>query len=129
MSKQRPQTFNQQQQQLPCKEKSEQKWNMSFHSKTSDSNDYINYSAGNKDCQVFAPGSARYGNFINYYSFNSVSERLKVIPHDLLSKLKILDEIILVLDVGCNSGVSIYVFLNVFKLVTFSIVLFIKRTL
>lgn len=55
---------------------------------------------------VFEPGAARFGNFINYYSFNSVCKRLEVISPDLLSQLNLCDHPIVCLDVGCNSGVS-----------------------
>ncbi|XP_054711775.1 pre-miRNA 5'-monophosphate methyltransferase-like [Uloborus diversus] len=52
----------------------------------------------------FEPGAARYGNFINYYSFNSVSKRLGVIPSDLLLQLNLIHQPALCLDIGCNSG-------------------------
>lgn len=55
---------------------------------------------------VFEPGAARFGNFINYYSFNSVCKRLNVISPDLLSQLNLCDHPVVCLDVGCNSGVS-----------------------
>lgn len=50
----------------------------------------------------FEPGAARFGNFINYYTFNSVSMRLKTIPTDLLLHLQ--KSQIVCLDIGCNSG-------------------------
>ncbi|ESO02601.1 hypothetical protein HELRODRAFT_155848 [Helobdella robusta] len=67
---------------------------------------------------MFDPGAARNGNFINYYSFNPPSERLKFIPKDLLIQVcwencearqeyKYEDsgrKVFLLLDVGCNSG-------------------------
>lgn len=58
---------------------------------------------GNK---LFEPGAARFGNFINYYTFNSVSKRLNVIPSDFISHLQRNTNSILCLDIGCNSGVS-----------------------
>jgi len=54
------------------------------------------------------PGSARYGNFINYYSFNPPERRVKLIPETFLSGCFGNNEhdTLLALDVGCNSGVS-----------------------
>jgi len=54
------------------------------------------------------PGSARYGNFINYYSFNPPERRVKLIPTTLLSDCfsSCERETLLALDIGCNSGVS-----------------------
>ncbi|CAD5124239.1 DgyrCDS12535 [Dimorphilus gyrociliatus] len=51
------------------------------------------------------PGSARFGNFINYYSFNPPSERLKLIEKDFLKDF-IFNEgkTIYILDIGCNTG-------------------------
>ncbi|KAK2906665.1 hypothetical protein Q8A67_005650 [Cirrhinus molitorella] len=49
------------------------------------------------------PGAALYGNFINYYSFNPPENRLSLIPETLLENIG-LDERVLILDVGCNSG-------------------------
>ncbi|XP_061388644.1 probable RNA methyltransferase CG11342 [Musca vetustissima] len=52
------------------------------------------------------PGAVQYGNFINYYQFNSAEERLKLLPTEHWSADD--DEQnapYLVLDVGCNSGV------------------------
>lgn len=71
------------------------------------SNDNNNDNLNTKsESTVFEPGAARFGNFINYYSFNSVCKRLNVISTDLLSKLNLCDHPIVCLDVGCNSGVS-----------------------
>ncbi|XP_061584229.1 pre-miRNA 5'-monophosphate methyltransferase, partial [Cololabis saira] len=53
------------------------------------------------------PGSALYGNFINYYTFNPPENRLSLIPATLLKDLGYSDrgdEDTLILDVGCNSG-------------------------
>ena len=57
------------------------------------------------------PGAAPYGNFINYYSFNPPNRRLQFIPRDLTSRM-LNDRIrhdgeVTVLDIGCNSGVSL----------------------
>ncbi|GFY68867.1 pre-miRNA 5'-monophosphate methyltransferase [Trichonephila inaurata madagascariensis] len=52
--------------------------------------------------EPFEPGAARFGNFINYYTFNSVSKRLQAIPPDLLLQFK--NSPIVCLDIGCNSG-------------------------
>jgi len=54
------------------------------------------------------PGSARYGNFINYYSFNPPSRRLQLIPTTFLDDCfgSSDGDTLLALDVGCNSGVS-----------------------
>ena len=57
------------------------------------------------------PGTARYGNFINYYSFNPPESRIGLIPKDLLNTVcdfsHTRSEIISVLDVGCNAGVGL----------------------
>ena len=58
-----------------------------------------------KSLAMFDPGSARYGNFINYYSFNPPEKRLSLIPDNLLNELKLSGNVF-ALDVGCNSGVS-----------------------
>ncbi|CAN9511884.1 unnamed protein product [Ophioblennius macclurei] len=53
------------------------------------------------------PGSAPYGNFINYYTFNPPENRLSLIPGSLLHELGYEDgteDRTLILDVGCNSG-------------------------
>ncbi|KAM6927843.1 pre-miRNA 5'-monophosphate methyltransferase [Xenentodon cancila] len=53
------------------------------------------------------PGSAPYGNFINYYTFNPPENRLSLIPATLLKDLRGgagSDEDTVILDVGCNSG-------------------------
>ena len=54
------------------------------------------------------PGSARYGNFINYYSFNPPERRVKLIPATLLADCigSCKRDTVLALDVGCNTGVS-----------------------
>ena len=70
------------------------------------SNDVNNDQQCISESTVFEPGAARFGNFINYYSFNSVSKRLNVIPSDLLVQLKLSDQPIVCLDIGCNTGVS-----------------------
>lgn len=53
------------------------------------------------------PGAVQFGNFINYYQFNSAEDRLKLLPsqywlpEDEISS----SDPYIVLDVGCNSGV------------------------
>jgi len=49
------------------------------------------------------PGAARFGNFINYYSFNPPENRLKSIPDNLLTLIDS-DSPICILDIGCNAG-------------------------
>ncbi|XP_013117393.1 probable RNA methyltransferase CG11342 [Stomoxys calcitrans] len=52
------------------------------------------------------PGAVQYGNFINYYQFNSAEERLKLLSSEhWVSDDDVGNEPYLVLDVGCNSGV------------------------
>ncbi|XP_014681918.1 PREDICTED: pre-miRNA 5'-monophosphate methyltransferase-like [Priapulus caudatus] len=55
----------------------------------------------------FEPGSARFGNFINYYSFNPPNCRLDQIPptllHDCFPDIS-KDTGLVALDIGCNSG-------------------------
>ncbi|XP_046961698.1 probable RNA methyltransferase CG11342 [Vanessa cardui] len=48
------------------------------------------------------PGAARYGNFINYYSFHSSKERINNLHPTMF--LHIESENIHCLDVGCNTG-------------------------
>lgn len=53
------------------------------------------------------PGAVRFGNFINYYDFNSAPERCDLLPLDDVlwtSSSEISQESYLVLDVGCNAG-------------------------
>ena len=52
------------------------------------------------------PGAARYGNFINYYSFNPPKNRMKNIPEDLLKRMEHTESPVTILDIGCNAGVS-----------------------
>ncbi|XP_022223407.2 probable RNA methyltransferase CG11342 [Drosophila obscura] len=55
------------------------------------------------------PGAVQYGNFMNYYQFNSASERVKLLPDkDIWLPASLEDDEVrpyLVLDVGCNCGV------------------------
>ncbi|XP_034658191.1 probable RNA methyltransferase CG11342 [Drosophila subobscura] len=54
------------------------------------------------------PGAVQYGNFMNYYQFNSASERVKLLPDKdiwLPAALDLEERPYLVLDVGCNCGV------------------------
>ena len=62
-----------------------------------------------EDCKqekVSEPGAARHGNFINYYEFHPPEERLKLLPEGFGSRVAPEDGAVLVLDVGCNAGVS-----------------------
>lgn len=63
-------------------------------------------SKADADDEINDPGAAPYGNFINYYSFNPPENRLSLIPPALLRDLGYSDETTLIVDVGCNSGVS-----------------------
>lgn len=62
------------------------------------------------DDEINDPGAAPYGNFINYYTFNPPENRLSLIPSTLLRDLTSVhsdaQQSTLILDVGCNSGVS-----------------------
>jgi hypothetical protein len=51
------------------------------------------------------PGAVSYGNFINYYKFNSAENRLELLPTDLWNVKA--DQSFVCLDIGCNSGVNI----------------------
>lgn len=66
------------------------------------------------------PGAAPYGNFINYYTFNPPENRLSLIPPTLLQEIGLnpSTKTVLMLDVGCNSGVSLFVCLFVQHLLT-----------
>ncbi|XP_032510531.2 probable RNA methyltransferase CG11342 [Danaus plexippus] len=48
------------------------------------------------------PGAAKYGNFINYYTFHSCKERTDNLRASMFPNVT--DEIILCLDIGCNTG-------------------------
>lgn len=50
------------------------------------------------------PGAVQHGNFINYYCFNKVEERLKLLPKGVWKTGTPEGESYIVLDVGCNSG-------------------------
>lgn len=55
------------------------------------------------------PGSTRYGNFINYYTFNSAEDRLSLLPTHIWTtttsqSTDAENDYFLVLDLGCNSG-------------------------
>ena len=52
------------------------------------------------------PGSARFGNFINYYAFNPPERRLQLLPKTLLRDYcDTIDTSIVALDIGSNAGV------------------------
>ena len=63
-----------------------------------------------KSTRSGGPGSARFGNFINYYEFNPADRRIKLIPHsmveNILSTLLSKKEggEVVALDIGCNAG-------------------------
>ncbi|XP_016989865.2 probable RNA methyltransferase CG11342 [Drosophila rhopaloa] len=57
------------------------------------------------------PGAVQYGNFMNYYQFNSASERVKLLPDKDIWLPALNNDVspgnspYIVLDVGCNCGV------------------------
>lgn len=60
----------------------------------------------NENKQINDPGSAQYGNFINYYQFNSAESRIGLLP-DCIWKQQSSendDNNYIVLDIGCNAG-------------------------
>jgi len=58
--------------------------------------------------KVGQPGAARLGNFINYYDFNPADRRINFLPKELLSTLLLTQrKEIIILDIGCNSGVNL----------------------
>ena len=59
-----------------------------------------------KERMVSEPGAARHGNFINYYEFHPPEERLRLLPDDFGSRISPEPGPTLVLDIGCNAGVS-----------------------
>jgi hypothetical protein len=53
------------------------------------------------------PGTARFGNFINYYSFNPPEKRLDLMQQEISLFLKEnSNRVVHCLDIGCNSGVG-----------------------
>ncbi|KAJ8729410.1 hypothetical protein PYW08_000991 [Mythimna loreyi] len=48
------------------------------------------------------PGAVKFGNFINYYSFHDVSERIQNLHPQMFPAAK--DNQLVCLDVGCNTG-------------------------
>lgn len=57
------------------------------------------------------PGARRHGNFINYYKFHPAEERARQLPRDVWRRPTRPDRKYLGLDVGCNAGVSLYIFM------------------
>lgn len=49
------------------------------------------------------PGAAKYGNFINYYSFHSPSERIRNLDARMFRSMENKESIVC-LDIGCNTG-------------------------
>lgn len=56
--------------------------------------------------QINDPGSVQYGNFINYYQFNSAENRISLLPSFIWKQdsSENNDSNYVVLDIGCNSG-------------------------
>lgn len=56
--------------------------------------------------QINEPGSAQYGNFINYYQFNSAENRIDLLPTFIWEKHSSQnnENDYVVLDIGCNAG-------------------------
>lgn len=50
------------------------------------------------------PGATQFGNFINYYQFNSAEDRIKLLPTHLWNSQLPDSTCFVVLDVGCNAG-------------------------
>ncbi|XP_024082237.1 probable RNA methyltransferase CG11342 isoform X1 [Cimex lectularius] len=54
------------------------------------------------EMEEFDPGAAKHGNFITYYKFHSLKERVDLLPiHLLLSDSR---DVTSFLDIGCNTG-------------------------
>lgn len=51
-------------------------------------------------------GSAQFGNFINYYQFNSAEHRINLLPNNIWKQhsSSVNDDNFIVLDIGCNAG-------------------------
>lgn len=64
--------------------------------------------------KINQPGTAKFGNFINYYSFNNAEDRAILIPDNFLEICNFHSEskTINCLDIGCNAGVSFLEFFN-----------------
>lgn len=75
----------------------------------------------NKSDNAFEPGAATFGNFINYYTFNPPEQRISLFQKDFCDFLlknrsssatpTVLTDtpILCSLDIGCNSGVSLFI--------------------
>lgn len=50
------------------------------------------------------PGAVKHGNFINYYTFHSVTQRVDNLHHKMFSDNSDTTKPILCLDIGCNTG-------------------------
>lgn len=50
------------------------------------------------------PGAVRYGNFINYYQFHPVENRMKSFPTNIWKLGH--EKTCVCLDIGCNAGVG-----------------------
>ncbi|XP_054275308.1 probable RNA methyltransferase CG11342 [Macrosteles quadrilineatus] len=66
-----------------------------------------NNNTSKKSDDTFDPGTARFGNFINYYSFNPADERIRLLPN-FVQFLGCTTERpssrIVCMDIGCNTG-------------------------
>ncbi|CAK1603110.1 unnamed protein product [Parnassius mnemosyne] len=49
------------------------------------------------------PGAAKFGNFINYYSFHEANQRIQNLHTSMFPKLTVSEDIVC-LDIGCNTG-------------------------
>lgn len=60
----------------------------------------------NENKQTSDTGAAQYGNFINYYQFNSAEKRIDLLPTFILEQHSSQnnDSNYVVLDIGCNAG-------------------------
>ncbi|GAB0098391.1 RNA methyltransferase [Sergentomyia squamirostris] len=50
------------------------------------------------------PGAVFFGNFINYYQFNTPEQRISLFPEHLWTNWQSSDGKLIVLDIGCNAG-------------------------
>lgn len=70
------------------------------------------------------PGAVKYGNFINYYKFHPIEERISYFSEEIWKKTNgFNDEPMFCLDVGCNSGVctTIRIIYIIFKPLSYRI--------
>jgi hypothetical protein len=60
------------------------------------------------------PGANLYGNFIDYYRFHPVKERMRQIPDDVYLSARPSNKYV-ALDIGCNAGVKSLSYFDIFK--------------